>query len=286
MPLGFDLEQRVVNLNDTADLTATLYDSTDKPRLADDLVAVTFAVQKPDQSQASVSGFIADDGTGVGVFNGTDQVGHYVVVASFTDTDSKTKSVRADIDVIDPFLVSPNLSASYLVAAQIWNKIEDCFDADEEGPWLRDMTLNTFNREKMESFIDMALFDINSLNPPTTLGLGDFVHTDGTTMVVSSTPDLPLIVQGGFIVCLRHLMTSYVEQPQPTGAQIAWQDRRDYLTRWQAVYTIEFSVYDRMAKLYKRRFLGLGTTKGLVSSKAGRLLPAPMRSWGIGRGYW
>lgn len=286
MPLGFDLEQRVVNLNDTADLTATLYDSTDKPRPADDLVAVSFAVQKPDQTQSTLTGFIADDGTGTGVYNDTDQVGHYVIVATFTDIDSKLKSVRSDLDVIDPFLTSPSFSASYLVATQIWNKIEDCFDADEEGPWLRDMTMNTFNREKMESFIDMALFDINNLNPPTTLTLVDFVHTDSITMEVSSTADLPLIVQGGFIVCLRHLMTSYVEQPQPTGAQIAWQDRRDYLTRWQAVYTIEFSVYDRMAKLYKRRYLGLGVTKGLVSSKAGRLLAAPMRLANIGRGYW
>lgn len=286
MPLGYDQEIRVVNLNDTADLRAVLYDDDDsKPRNPDDLVSVEFVVQLPDETQTSITGTLADDGTGCASFNGTTAVGHYVAVATFTDVDDRRKSVRTDFDVIDPFITTPP-SASYLVATQIWSKIEDCFDADEEGPWLRDVTLNTFNREKMESFLDLALFDINQLNPPTTLALNSFTVTDSNTGLVSSTSDTPLLVQGGFIVCLRHLMTSYVEQPAPTGAQIAWQDRRDYLTRWGAVYAIEFPVYDRMAKLYKRRYLGLGTTKGLISSKAGRMIAAPMRSQFIGRGFW
>lgn len=286
MPLGYDIQQRIISLNDTAELVAVLYDLDDKPRSPDDLVSVSYTVQAPDGTQTTASGSVQDDGSGYLAYNGTSKVGHYVVVASFTDVDGLVKSVRSDIDVIDPFLADPTMSASYLVASQIWSRIEDCFDGEEEGPWLREMTLNTFNREKMESFIDLALFDLNYLNPPTSLGLVDFVHTDPITHDVSATTDLPLLTQGGFVVCLRHLITSYVEQPQPSGAQIAWQDRRDYLTRWTAVYTLEFAAYDRMAKLYKRKFLGLGTTKGLVSSKAGRLIPAPMRTWSIGRGFW
>jgi hypothetical protein len=83
-------------------------------------------------------------------------------------------------------------------------------------------------------------------------------------------------------------MAAYAEQPLPAGAasQIGWQDRRDYLTRWMQIYTIEFAMYDRMAKLWKRRYLGLGTTKGIISNKAGRMVMAPMRSRFIGRGYW
>lgn len=286
MPQGYDLETRVVNLDDTADLRAVLFDHTEKPITADRLVGVSFVVQKPDRTKTVVLGTIAEDGAGVAAYNGTEQIGHYVIVATFTALDGNIKSVRADIDVADPFAELPSPSDSYLVATQVWAKIEDCFDADEEGPYLRDMTLNTFNKEKMESFLDLALFDINNLNPPTTLTLGNFVTVDSNTGEVIANSDLPLIVQGGFIVCLRHLMTSYVEQPNPTGAQIAWQDRRDYLQRWQQIYTIEFAVYDRMAKLYKRRFLGLGITKGLISTKAGRLMPSALRSQSVGRGYW
>lgn len=287
MTLGYNAEPLVVNLNDTADLKATLYDATGKPRDPDDLVSVSFTVQAPDLSRTTLDGIVEADGTGTAVYGSTGAVGHYTVVASFLDVDGRTKSVRADFDVADPFLTNPNFSASYLVATQVWSKVEDCFDAEDEGgPWLQEMTLNTFSKEKMENFLDMAMFDINNLNPPTTLALSDFVLTDPTTNLVRATADLPLLVQGGYIVCLRHLMASYVEQPAPTGAQIAWQDRRDYLSRWTQVYTIEFSVYDRMVKLYKRRYLGLGKTAGLISSKAGRLIPAPMRTQNIGRGYW
>lgn len=287
MSIGFDLEQRIINLNDTAELTATLYDSTDKPIPASNLVKVSFSLQLPDGTkQGPFAGTIQDDGTGYYAFKGTTEVGHYVILATFTDVNNIVKSVRTDIDVIDPYNETPTVSPSYLLATQIWAKVEDCFDADDEGPWLRDMTLNTFNREKMESFLDMALFDINYLNPPTTLALTDFVLVDPNTQDVSSTSNTPLLVQGGYIVCLRHLMASYVEQPAPSGTQIAWQDRRDYLARWTAVYQIEFPVYDRMAKLFKRQYLGLGQTKGLISSKAGRLLPAPMRTQWVGRGFW
>lgn len=287
MTLGFNAEPVVVNLNDTADLNATLYDAMGKPRDPDDLVAARFTVQAPDQTRTTVDATLQDDGTAQALYTTTTEVGHYTVVATFTDLEGRVKSVRADFEVADPFLTSPNFSASYLVATQVWSKVEDCFDAEDAGgPWLTEMTLNTFNREKMESFLDMALFDINNLNPPTTLALNNFTLLDPTTGEVSATADLPLLVQGSYIVCLRHLMASYVEQPAPSGAQIAWQDRRDYVSRWTQVYTIEFAIYDRMAKLYKRRYLGLGKTAGLVSSKAGRLIPAPMRTQNIGRGYW
>ena len=81
-------------------------------------------------------------------------------------------------------------------------------------------------------------------------------------------------------------MRSYVEQPLPSGAQIAWQDRRDYLERWRSMYDLEMIQYERWLALWKRGFLQLGHSRLLVAAKAGRLIPAPMRARSVGRGYW
>lgn len=278
--LGYDIEPNIVNAGDTATLRAFLYDKNDTLVPEDDLVGVEFTVQAPDKSRSSVDGLIEGDGLGVARFDATEQVGHYVVVAAFSLMGGETRSSRTDFEVIDPF-AEVEVSPSYVVAVTAWKKLEDCFDAEDEGPWLRDMTLNYFNKDKMESFIDEALFDINYVNPPTDKGIGDFVLADGT-----ATGDLPLLAQGVFMCVLRHIIRSYVEQPNPVGAQIAWHDRRDYLQRWQSVYQIEYVHYDRMLKLWKRQFLGLGKSALLLSSKAGRLMTGAMRTRYAGRGYY
>jgi hypothetical protein len=96
---------------------------------------------------------------------------------------------------------------------------------------------------------------------------------------------MPLLVQGVFLAVILHLVTSYVEQPQAVGGQVIYEDRRDYITRWLQIYEVEMQRYMRWIALFKRRFLGLGHSKGLVSNRAGRLLGAPLRSTTIGRGF-
>jgi hypothetical protein len=282
MSMGFDPQPIVVNLGDTAKLTAVIYDDSDKPFSATDLVSVAFVIASPDNTRTTVTGTIQDDGSGVGLFNSTTLVGQYLAIATFQTVDEIIKSTRVDFEVIDPFeSLSP--SQSYVAALAAWEKVEDCFDSDEEGPWLREMSRTYFSKEKMENFIAEALFFINQANPPTTLDIGSFVMS---TTPPTPTVDLPLLAQGVFIVVLRHLIRSYVEQPEIAGVQVGWHTRRDYLQRWQSVLQIEQAAFDKMLALYKRRFLGLGYSKVLVASKAGRLIPAPMRSRFVGRGYW
>lgn len=285
MSFGYDREPKLVNLGDTANLTAVLYDSnTDEPVPVEDLVSVKFTVQLPSKVKKTVVGTI-NEATGMGEaeFNETSELGHFPVIAAFT-TSFGTHSVRADFETIDPFLeIEPSLS--WVVANDAWEKFEDCFDGEEEGPWLRDMTLNVFNKKKMENFIDDALTDINYQNPTTSLGVENFVHKGEKEGEFVFT-DISILTTGVMLQIIRHLIRSYVEQPNPVGAQIAWQDRRDYLQRWKEVYAVEREQYLRILALYKRQYLGLGTLKSIVSSKAGRLLPAPMRTRNVGRGYW
>src|SRR4051812_4282145 len=152
--LGYDREPDVFNLADTAQLRATLYDNEDAPVQGDDIVGVVFTIQKPkpDKTKSTLTGDVDDNGLATAFYGNTDLIGEYVVVATFDLLAGSKRSVRADFEVIDPFLLA-SPSPSWAVADAAWAKFEDCYDAIDEGPHLRDETLNVFNKEKMESFI-------------------------------------------------------------------------------------------------------------------------------------
>jgi hypothetical protein len=279
-PLGFDRDLNVINADDTAEVYAYIYDTvSDEPIPEDDLATVQFTIHAPDESEEVKTGEILEDGTGYVRYTNTSQIGEYKVVAKFTLSGGIKRSVRADFEVIDPFN-PPTPSDEQVIAKEVWFLLEDCFDSEEGGPWLSDVTMATFKKEKMERFISKALFDINQQNPPTNVGVPAFIAGG------QQTADFPLLVQSTLVEVIRHLMRSYTEQPLPQGAQIVYEDRRDYLQRWREIYDMEFEHYMRFLALWKRKFLGLGESRILVGSKAGRLIPAPMRTRFVGRGYW
>ena len=279
MPLGFDYDLNVINAGDSAEIEATISDQRDDLIPEDDLVSVSFTIQHPDGTKQTASGTIEGDGKGFLQYDDTTEVGEYKVVATFTLASSSKRSVRADFEVIDPFN-PPTPEDEDIIGALVWSKLEDVFDSEEGGPWVQDQTKATFKKEKMKNFIDQALFDINNQQPATNALIGEFV-LEGVAQ-----PHSPLLVQGTLIAVIRHLIRSYVEQPLPAGGQIAYEDRRDYLQRWQSVLQIEEQYYMRLLLLWKRQFLGIPGAKVLVGSKAGRLLPAPMRTRYVGRGYY
>jgi hypothetical protein len=281
MSLGFDRQVKIVALGDSVKLSVFIRNAKDQLYDPEDIASVSFTIQDPENNKTTVEGDIGDDGSGVLVYETGDTFtpGHYVGVATFSLTDGSTQSTRSDFELFDPFAVVD--TQTRVVADGVWTKLEDCFDSEDEGPWIQDVTMHFFREEKMEKFISEALFDINHQNPPTGLGLDSFVTTAGVP-----TNDYPLLVQSILVQVIRHLMRSYVEQPAPTGAQIAYQDRRDYLQRWKEVYELEYNTYMRWVALYKRGFLQLGHSKVLVAAKAGRLIPAPMRARSAGRGYF
>lgn len=242
------------------------------------MASVVFTIVSPSGDETIMNGTITGDGTGLAIFNDTSEIGEYKVAAKFELPNSVFRSVRADFEVIDPF-DPPDPTTEQVIARNVWIRLEDCFDSEEGGPWVQDVTMAYFKKEKMPVFISEALFDINQQHPPTDLVVGNFI--------VDATPnaDFPLLVQSTLLMVIRHLIRAYVEQPLPTGAQIAWEDRRDYLERWMQVYELEEDKYLRYLALFKRQFLGLGKTKGLIDSKAGRLVPAPLRTRYVGRGY-
>lgn len=281
MSLGFDREMDVVNVGDTAQIVAYIYDRDDTRVPTDDVLSVQFKVQHPDGSQVTTGGDIGDDGEGILQYTDTTQRGCYKTMATFTLLEGVKQSTRVDFEVIDPF-DPPTASNAEVIGTYTWNKVEDCFDAEDEGPWLRDMTLNYFNESKMTEFIAEGLFEVNLRQPPTDVTVDYFFAAPG-----DPTADLPLIASATFMAVIRHLMRSYTEQPAVAGGgQVFYEDRRDYLQRWQLIYGIEKEWFERQLGYFKRRFLGLGSSKLLIDTKAGRLLPAPMRTRFTGRGYY
>jgi hypothetical protein len=277
--LGFDRETQLVSLSDSADLVAYLFDGDDNA-VTDDVAAVKFTIQKPDNTKETLDGQVQDDGGGFLRYMDTDQTGKYPTICQFTLLDGSVRSVTANFEVFDPFNL-PTPSNTEVVSSLAWDKFEDCFDAEEEGPWLRDMTLNYFNEHKMTGFIGEGLFDINVRNPASTLDINYFFIAPG-----DPSTDMPLLAQATMLQVIRHLMRSYTEQPDLAGTPVGYENRRDYLQRWQMVYTIEEKTYKEWVILFKRRFLGLGKSAMLVDTKAGRLLPAPLRVRTTGRGYY
>jgi hypothetical protein len=294
MPLGTERDLSTVNQGDTADLYAYVFDQDSNPIPAVDITSVSFVIQDPDGVKTTIAGAIEADGAGFVRYDTTSQVlGEYVAMAQFVLVSGEKRSTRLDFTIVDPFAtVVP--TRNQVIAAHVWDLLEDCFDSEEGGPWLRDMTLSFFDKGKVEQFIPYALLEVNNTPPATHLLVDDFVHVtlgpDGVTPVSADPVEsIPVIAFGVLIQVIRHLMRSYVEQPAPMGSEVAYEDRRDYLQRWQMILQDLDAEWQRMLALWKRQFYHFGKSALSIHSKAGRLYGQTGTSWRLrnaGRGWY
>lgn len=226
---------------------------------------------------------VEDDGRGYLQWTNTDQRGRYLAQAQFTLVTQEIRSVMVNFAVEDPFNIPPPTEPQ-LVAEEVWLRFEDMFDSVEGGPILRDYTLSHFDVKKIERFIPEALLDINVQMPPTQYSISYFARPLGNGEI---NPLMPLLTKGVMCKVLLHMVRSYIEQPVPQGAQIAYEDRTRYAQAWQASYTIEREDWISMVRLYKRQELNLGHSALLVGSKAGRLFfNGTWRTQNVGRGFF
>lgn len=294
MPLGAERDISTVNQGDTADLYAYVFDQDSNPVAAGQITSVNFVIQDPTGTKTTIAGSIQSDGAGFLRYDtNLKPLGEYVAVAQFTLTTGEKRSTRLEFTVADPFAaVVP--TRNEVIADHVWTLLEDCFDSEEGGPWLRDMTLSYFDRSKIEQFIPYALMEINNTQPMTDLIVDQFVtivyDVDGVTPIgAEANEDIPIVAMGTLIAVIRHLMRSYVEQPANMGSEIAFEDRRDYLQRWQLILQDLVPEYQRWLILWKRQYLNLGKSALSIHSKAGRLYGTHNSSWRMrnaGRGWW
>jgi hypothetical protein len=229
-----------------------------------------------------VSGAVNNDGAGFLRWTQTGMLGEYVAQCQFKLVTGELRSVMVSFTVVDPFNPVPP-SEIDMIVEQVWLRLEDVFDSNEGGPWLRDMTKAHFDSTKIAAFIPEALLDINVQMPPTNFGIDLFTSAPDATM----NPNQPLLVKGVLVLVIRHLMRSYTEIFTPTGqGQLVWPDRTRYQQAWGQIYQIEYQDYIAAVRLWKRTLYGFGHSALLTFSKAGRLFPyGTMSTRGIYRGY-
>lgn len=247
-----------------------------EPNVASEVVELEF-------ESTQWTGEIEENGQGYLQWTETQEPGQYLVQAQFKLFTQELRSVMVNFAVLDPFNIPPPTEAQ-LVAEEVWLRFEDAFDSVEGGPILRDYTLAHFDVRKIERFIPEALLDINVQMPPTQYAISYFAKPQANGEI---NPLMPLLSKGVMCKVLLHMIRSYIEQPVPQGAQIAYEDRTRYAQSWQTAYATEREDWISMVRLYKRQELNLGHSALLVGSKAGRLFfNGVWRTQNVGRGFF
>lgn len=273
-------------LGDTALLDAYLYSQDGSALIAQaDISSVTFTIVGPNDTPEAPSinnaaGLIVGDGHGQYVVTDVNTTeGSYKGIATFIYSEAGNtglvKSIPCDYVVVDPFERTGPSPADGAVR-QCWMFLEDCFDSELGGPWLRDMTLRDFDQTKLRGFIPQTLLAINNQMPFTSYDENSFPWTGGDGQALFA---LGLLVQ-----VERHLMRSYTEQPNETGSPVLWQDRTRYQSAWQAMYTVDEAEFKHWLNRWKLQQYDLSSGALLIQSKAGRMLGGPLRSRNAG--FW
>lgn len=285
MPLGVVQNIGQIKTGDTAELYASLR-IDGQPVTADQIMQVNFIVQLPDGTTSTNLGIVQDDGQGYMRWTTTTEPGEYLIQVQFELVSGEIRSVMQNFSVVNPFADEPAPTPTDLITSSVWLRLEDLFDSTDGGPWLRDKTLMNFDENKIAAFIPEALMDINLQMPPSTLDIGFFTIGNESPSDMTN-PNMPLLVKATLVFTIRHLMRSYVEQPDLQGAQVVWESRTKYSQMWMQIYQVEYQEYIQAVRLWKRTLLNLGRSALLTYNKSGRMFPfSNQASRGVWRGYY
>jgi hypothetical protein len=247
------MKERVYK-GDTAIIEANLFDEDGVSIVA--TTDVSWQVRKPDGTIVTGGPTNIERAEASIAFTDTDEPGPYATQVTFTLPDLSKRSTILSFEVIDP-LETTNQADTPIdkMVDMAWLKLEDIYDSDLGGPYLRDATKASFDREKLKRLMPAALYNINNFyQPATNYSDVDFPYDQHA----------PLLAQAVLVEAVRHLMRSYVEQPLPSNAAPGYFSRRDYLNRWQLILQQEEKQLEVWLDLFKRGFLGVGSSSMLV----------------------
>lgn len=146
----------------------------------------------------------------------------------------------------------------------VWNRFADMFDSPYGGPHLQVHFQTRFGRGRLAQLLGVALGRLNTIaQPHQTYSLDP---DDGAPFPVGQWG--ALLGQSLYIETLKHLIRSYVEQPNDPGVTVARLDRRDYMNRWESVLRAEEADLKAQLDVFKIAHMGLGRGRVLVSGGA------------------
>lgn len=148
------------------------------------------------------------------------------------------------------------------VVESAWMRFADLFDSPEGGPHLQVYFQSRFGRGRMAQLLGVALGRLNTVAQP---------HTTYSLVGPPEGKQFPIAQWGGlldqalYIEAIKHLIRSYVEQPEAVGVNVARLDRRDYMSRWQTILEMEREDFASQMEVFKMAHMGLGRGRVLVS---------------------
>lgn len=155
----------------------------------------------------------------------------------------------------------------------VWMRFADLFDSPLGGPFLQTKAVAHFGRGRLAQLLRVAMGKLNTVAQP------HMTYTlDPTTKPFPVAQWGPLLEQGLYIETIKHLIRSYVEQPNVTMANVAHLDRRDYMARWQEILTMETDEYKQQMEGFKIAHMGLGrphvkVAGGIYGTMYGPIMP-------------
>lgn len=169
------------------------------------------------------------------------------------------------------------------IIESVWIRFADLYDSAVGGPYLQTFFQTRFNRDRMAQLLQIAIGRLNTISQP--------------QMNYSINADFPfaswgpLLSQALYVEIIKHLVRSYIEQPEVAlSSPISRLDRRDYMQRWQTMLEIESADLELQLETFKIDNMGLGNSGVLISGGAyGNFGPeASMGSYGeaAARGYF
>lgn len=159
-----------------------------------------------------------------------------------------------------------------------WPLFADLFDSPTGGPNLLTYFQANWNRGRMAQLLGNAFDAINLAGP---------IITQFDMISFPFAKWGALLREALFIEAIKHLIRSYVEQPDPQFVNVAWLNRRDYMQRWMAVLEIEQKSFDKAVGQLKVEQLGLGRPRVLVSGGVfGTIGPTRTQSAPARPRYW
>jgi hypothetical protein len=164
-------------------------------------------------------------------------------------------------EIVDPMPIFFTLTEDqkFVVEQTNW-MIGDLFDSTDGGPHLVEEFQTKFNYERLAQLLYIACQRINYESIPLT-------HFAVGNQIGSPIPPRwhGILQYAHYIQVLKHLARSYVEQPELSGIDVAFSQRRDYAQRWQSILDKELPNYTHSVRMFKRKMLNLGSSSMIVS---------------------